>query len=1089
MATRRRTRNKSRFSLLLLEDGEVLLSDIAAQYHFIPGSPSASSQHPLSSYPERFLLRSTNSSVRGRFKIGTRNIFFDSEDWRDPVVRIPLASVDRARPTRDGSHSKSSDDPSTTSPLQEEVDDYNSVLIMAKSMIFMREMGTDHPFIDMKVSGKHIFTPLYTTAVELLDEVNSLIRITSKSSRRERDQRLRELVQERESRVPFDITLLEHGEQETALMDSSASAVYAMSRAPGRVRITKDNLYFMSIHSESSHYVERITTHSISSIRRLRHGCRDAALEVGYRLSEGHSHQRVFSTLMVSFPSRQCRERAIQILLGIVKQKVEMFDRAHLEKAVTKWREGEMSNFEYLMYLNLASGRSFNDLSQYPVFPWVLKDYSSNALDLSSESVFRDLTLPVGALNPERLSFYKQRFEEMGSPRFFYGTHYSAPAYTINYLVRAAPAAMLRLQNGKFDMPDRLFHNMESTWKGVLSNHGDVKELIPEFFVLDYSGGNCSGIVPIKSTPGEFLDNVLGLDLGTRQDGKKVGDVELPPWANGSSELFVRRNREALESDYVSSRLHEWIDLVFGVKSQSAEACNVFYTDVALPSVMDTESTSKLTDEEINQIETVYLEFGRTPQRLFGHPHPPRFGDYRDLHSNENIAEPIVKEQGGSLGASTTRQRPCNDRAPDSVPSSNLDDSSDSSSGSLNYSETKTILPLSWKAKGMWGSHTRRRDSVLQGTTDHVLASYEPTSVNGDKDQVHEVSKPLIAHLDLTDGTAANLEIVDMSLRDDSTQKDPNGTYSSNEEDTPAICTVWSDGYLKVHSESKMLRSKYIGDSSSVVYVQPDLVVYGTPTGSIGVYNISTGRNEIAQVAAHDAEVCTLEYVPECHALISGSKDASIKVWRFERPSTIAFSLRLAQELDAECCIQDMSAMAEKVRTADESTSQNIRLLIAAATLDGELLAWEIDLAQSENDFLEPIWRSEKGKGSNESVISSRRTRKLTWLYQGAKRRPALVSLHEQEKCLRVWKLNQEDMASAEVFLQDGGAHCVISRPDARTVLVGGTNGRISEFDSTGLCLGEIVSGSNEVRNVLLPRVGGRMYVFAGRSEAIRIDQ
>ena len=32
---------------------------------------------------------------------------------------------------------------------------------------------------------------------------------------------------------------------------------------------------------------------------------------------------------------------------------------------------GEISNFQYLMHLNTLAGRSYNDLTQYPVFPWV----------------------------------------------------------------------------------------------------------------------------------------------------------------------------------------------------------------------------------------------------------------------------------------------------------------------------------------------------------------------------------------------------------------------------------------------------------------------------------------------------------------------------------------------------------------------------------------------------------------------------------------------------------------------------------------------------------------------------------------------
>jgi hypothetical protein len=37
----------------------------------------------------------------------------------------------------------------------------------------------------------------------------------------------------------------------------------------------------------------------------------------------------------------------------------------------------------------LPAGRSYNDLSQYPVFPWILADYTSEVLDLGSSATFR----------------------------------------------------------------------------------------------------------------------------------------------------------------------------------------------------------------------------------------------------------------------------------------------------------------------------------------------------------------------------------------------------------------------------------------------------------------------------------------------------------------------------------------------------------------------------------------------------------------------------------------------------------------------------------------------------------------------------
>lgn len=57
-----------------------------------------------------------------------------------------------------------------------------------------------------------------------------------------------------------------------------------------------------------------------------------------------------------------------------------------------KWQRREIANFDYLMFLNTIAGRTYNDLNQYPVFPWILSNYTSETLDLSEASNFRDLS-------------------------------------------------------------------------------------------------------------------------------------------------------------------------------------------------------------------------------------------------------------------------------------------------------------------------------------------------------------------------------------------------------------------------------------------------------------------------------------------------------------------------------------------------------------------------------------------------------------------------------------------------------------------------------------------------------------------------
>lgn len=53
------------------------------------------------------------------------------------------------------------------------------------------------------------------------------------------------------------------------------------------------------------------------------------------------------------------------------------------------WGSSQITNFEYLTHLNKHAGRSFNDLMQYPVFPFILSDYTSEMLDLQDSSIYR----------------------------------------------------------------------------------------------------------------------------------------------------------------------------------------------------------------------------------------------------------------------------------------------------------------------------------------------------------------------------------------------------------------------------------------------------------------------------------------------------------------------------------------------------------------------------------------------------------------------------------------------------------------------------------------------------------------------------
>ena len=108
-----------------------------------------------------------------------------------------------------------------------------------------------------------------------------------------------------------------------------------------------------------------------------------------------------------SFPKGSGRDKSGSISFVDRRVAQEM-----AETARENWRRRDITNFEYLMILNTLAGRSYNDLTQYPVFPWVLADHSSEVLDFNKSSTFRDLSKPIGALDTKRFEVSVQNISQ-----------------------------------------------------------------------------------------------------------------------------------------------------------------------------------------------------------------------------------------------------------------------------------------------------------------------------------------------------------------------------------------------------------------------------------------------------------------------------------------------------------------------------------------------------------------------------------------------------------------------------------------------------------------------------------------------------
>uniref|UniRef100_A0A8C1RY07 Neurobeachin-like protein 2 n=1 Tax=Cyprinus carpio TaxID=7962 RepID=A0A8C1RY07_CYPCA len=408
----------------------------------------------------------------------------------------------------------------------------------------------------------------------------------------------------------------EESQKEKLVLSEECELITIVAVVPGRLEVTTHHLYFYDGSSEKEETEEGIGfdfKRPLSQLREVhlrRYNLRRSALELFF-IDQAH--------YFINF-RKGVRNKVYSRILGLRPPNLFYFGSRSPQELLKasnlthRWVCREISNFEYLMQLNTIAGRTYNDLSQYPVFPWVLCDYTSAELDLEDPAVFRDLSKPIGVVNPRHAQNVREKYESFEDPtgtidKFHYGTHYSNAAGVMHYMIRTEPFTSLhiQLQSGKFDCADRQFHSVAAAWQARMESPVDVKELIPEFFYFP-----------------EFLQNMNSFDLGCLQiNQENVNDVLIPPWAS-SPEDFIRKHRKALESEHVSAHLHEWIDLIFGYKQrgpEAVEALNVFYY-CTYEGAVDLDAIANETERKA--LEGIISNFGQTPCQLLKEPHPPR---------------------------------------------------------------------------------------------------------------------------------------------------------------------------------------------------------------------------------------------------------------------------------------------------------------------------------------------------------------------------------------------------------------------------------------------------------------------------------
>lgn len=570
------TLGQERFSLLLLEPGEIYFEDFSV-YYYPDGRVDGGSE--------------SNRQQRGHLKVCSKSVVFVPKDIEWPILKFPMKNVQSIEEYQPKLLSK-----------------VNKILkIVSDQCVEMKAKNIVAPFIFKKGTAEHLFSLNYAS---LDDALSPMCQIHRASTLPTGDQAamINAIVLSRQSRVKFNTSWLEDL-YEKILLETRADRITPLATNPGRIMLTSSRLYFQPFSNIDKWPVLKIRIRDIKGIVCRRFLLRQLGVEIECREAAPVSH------LYLAMKTAEMRDQFFAEITQLPELNLE---DERQEDMTLRWQSGLTSNYDYLLYLNSRADRSFSDLTQYPVMPWVIQDYESSQLDLDNPATFRDLSKPIGALNEERLQKIKERLPDLPEPKFLYGSHYSNPGYVLFFLARIAPEYVLCLQNGKFDHPDRMFNSMLDTWMNCLTGASDFKELIPEF----YEGS------------GDFLVHKGVVKFGFRNDGRPVENVFLPPWASDATD-FIGKLREALECDYVSRHLHHWIDLIFGYRQRGEEAVkadNVFHY-LTYEGAVDLDGIPD--PNERASMEIQIMEFGQTPKQLFTMPHPQR-------HSGGSVPRPVT---------------------------------------------------------------------------------------------------------------------------------------------------------------------------------------------------------------------------------------------------------------------------------------------------------------------------------------------------------------------------------------------------------------------------------------------------------------
>ena len=88
-----------------------------------------------------------------------------------------------------------------------------------------------------------------------------------------------------------------------------------------------------------------------------------------------------------------------KITLGYYKDIDNNNEYSNISNIKDLWKNNKISTLEYLMWINIYGNRSYRDISQYPVLPWIIDDYKTKTFnEIIEKDCIRNFEIPMGMM-------------------------------------------------------------------------------------------------------------------------------------------------------------------------------------------------------------------------------------------------------------------------------------------------------------------------------------------------------------------------------------------------------------------------------------------------------------------------------------------------------------------------------------------------------------------------------------------------------------------------------------------------------------------------------------------------------------------